>query len=120
MKAKNNVTLCICLLALMVLFVGTVRADLVTLAWDANTEPDLAGYRIFKHAEGGSYDYANPDWQGTATTCSISAPLQDTTYYFVARAFDASGNESGDSNEVSYRTADITPPAAPKNLRVNP
>jgi hypothetical protein len=73
----------------------------VTLAWDANTEQDLAGYRIFHREEGQSYQYNNPAWEGTATTCTISALDDNTTYYFVVRAFDTSDNESGDSNEVS-------------------
>ena len=30
---------------------------LLTLAWNANSETDLAGYRIFVRAEGESYNY---------------------------------------------------------------
>ncbi len=74
----------------------------VTLAWDANTEPDLDGYRIFVRAEGGSYNYTQPAWEGTTTTCTIHGLDDGTNYYFVARAFDTSNNESGDSNEVFY------------------
>lgn len=81
---------------------GAWAAD-VTLAWDANTESDLAGYRIFYREEGLNYDYNNPDWEGTATTCTIYGLDDHTTYYFVARAFDTSNNESGDSDEVCYR-----------------
>jgi len=43
----------------------------LSFTWDANTEPDVGGYRIFTHTEGGSYDYNNPAWEGTATTCTI-------------------------------------------------
>lgn len=112
----KKLTLFVLCLAIIFCAVSSRAAD-VTLAWDANSEPDLAGYRIFMHVEGDAYDYGTPDWQGTATTCTLMAPLQDTIYYFVARAFDDSGNESGDSNEVSYHTPDLTPPAIPKNLR---
>jgi len=88
---------------LLLLSPHSARAADVTLAWDANTEADLAGYRIFYREEGQNYDYNNPGWEGTATTCTISALNDNTTYYFVARAFDTSNNESGDSDEVCYR-----------------
>ncbi len=85
----------------------------ITLAWDANTEPDLAGYRIFVRAEGESYDYSQPDWEGTETTCTITGLADGANYYFVARAFDTSNNESGDSNEVLYEApAPNEPPTA--------
>ena len=86
----------------------------VTLEWDPNSEPDLAGYRVFSRMEGQSYDYANSSWEGTETTCTIYN-LDDTkTYYFVARAFDTEGLESGDSNEVCREAGTIPnqPPIA--------
>jgi hypothetical protein len=81
----------------------------VTLAWDANTEADLAGYRIFYREDGQSYDYDYPAWEGTDSTCTIYDLNNDTTYYFVARAFDEAGNESGDSDEVSYEPSNQPP-----------
>ncbi len=90
----------------------TAQATTVTLAWDANTEPDLAGYRIFARAEGESYDYDHPDWEGTETTCTLVLPEPYTNYYFVARAFDTAGNESGDSNEAVYEAPENQAPTA--------
>ncbi len=80
----------------------TVYSADITLAWDANGEDDLAGYRIYVRQEGQSYDYSNPAWEGTETTCTIYDLDDETTYCFVARAFDTSDNESGDSNEVCH------------------
>ncbi len=72
----------------------------VILEWTSNSEPDLAGYRVFLREDGQSYDYTNPSWEGTEAT-AIVYNIDDTkTYYFVARAFDSEGFESGDSNEV--------------------
>ncbi|NVM23550.1 MAG: fibronectin type III domain-containing protein [Desulfobacterales bacterium] len=74
----------------------------VILAWDPNSEPDLAGYRIFCRQEGESYNYGAPAWEGTEPSCAVYDLDYETTYYFVAKAYDTSGNESGDSNEVRY------------------
>jgi hypothetical protein len=74
----------------------------VTLAWDANGEDDLAGYRICHRQNGANYDYDNPSWEGTNTTCTVYNLDADITYHFVARAFDEAGNKSGDCDEVTY------------------
>lgn len=93
----------------------------ITLQWQANTEPDLAGYRAFMREQGQGYDYKKPAWEGTETSCPIKN-LDDTkTYFFVVRAFDTEGYESGNSNEVSlvYGTVpDGSPPGDPKTVTV--
>jgi len=81
-------------------FVTSVYADDVTLQWSPNSEPDLAGYRVFSREDGQSYDYANPSWERADTTCTIYNLDETKSYYFVIRAFDNEGFESGDSNEV--------------------
>jgi len=80
----------------------SVWAVNATLTWNANTEDDLAGYRIFYREEGQSYNYNSPAYEGTATTCIIPDLDDNTTYYFVVRAFDTSDNESTDSEEACY------------------
>ena len=72
----------------------------LTLEWDANSEPELAGYRVFSRQEGQNYNFDYPAWEGTQTTCTIF--YLDTAYYFVVRAYDTFGLESGNSNEVFY------------------
>ena len=77
----------------------------VTLAWDPNSEKDLAGYRVFYREDGQSYDYEDPAWEGSETTYAIYNLNDNTTYYFVVRAFDIWGSESSDSNEARYTPA---------------
>ena len=92
----------------------------VTLAWNPNCEEDLAGYRIFCREEGRGYDYNNPAWEAqldelenaNEPSCTINNLDDETTYYLVARAFDTSSNESGDSNEVCYELLENVAPTA--------
>lgn len=78
----------------------------VTLQWDPNSEPDIAGYKLFMRTEGSTYDFTWPEWQGSTNQCAVSELDENTTYYFVVRAVDSADNESGDSNEVRFRSAD--------------
>jgi len=80
----------------------------LSFAWDANTEPDLAGYRIFYRAKGQKYDYNHPAWQGTETTATIYNLDSNATYYFVSRAYDIYDNESENSVELCYENGVIT------------
>jgi PKD repeat protein len=74
----------------------------VSLEWAPNSEPNLAGYRVFCREQSQSYDYANPSWEGTDTYCTIYDLDETKTYCFVTRAFDIEGFESGNSNEVCH------------------
>ena len=80
----------------------------LSFEWDANTEPDLAGYRVFYREQGQNYDYNNPAWEGTETTCTISGLDDQKTYYFVSRAYDTYDNESENSVELSYIPGSLT------------
>lgn len=93
----------------------------VTLKWLPNSEPDLAGYRAFVREGSAGYDYKKPAWEGTETTCQIKDLDVSKSYYFVLRAFDTEGYESGNSNEVSLvkgTVPDGTPPIDPKTVTI--
>jgi len=80
----------------------------VTLAWDANTEPDLAGYKLYYGNSSGSYQLSVD--VGNQTSYTLSGLLDGRIYYFAATAYNLSVAESGFSNEVSKAIADVTPP----------
>ena len=73
----------------------------VALAWDLNSELDLAGYRIHWGLVSGHYAWTTD--VGSPTTASASLPVDDETYYFAVSAYNTAGLESDLSNEVSYR-----------------
>jgi hypothetical protein len=103
-RKKNIFTACKYFLLFIFLFFCFVTSGYamdVTLQWRPNSEPDLAGYRVFCREEGQSYNYTNPSWEGTNTTCTIHDLDKIKTYSFVTRAFDTKKLESGDSNEVN-------------------
>lgn len=72
----------------------------LTLIWNRNTKDGIAGYKIFSHEAGQDYNYDEPFWEGTNTSCSITDLDPNITYYFVARSFDILDQESSNSNEV--------------------
>lgn len=91
---------------------GIATAAQVTLQWDANV-PTPTGYRVFMRT-GAEYDFSNPAWQGTETTCTVTVP-DGLEAAFVARAYlpgNISGKEieSGNSNEVVFTPSAPEPP----------
>ena len=70
----------------------------VTLAWDANSESDIAGYIVYWGT--GSRNYDRSFNVGNTTQYTING-LQDLkTYYFAVRAVNTDGLQSSYSEEV--------------------
>ncbi|MBK5281300.1 MAG: fibronectin type III domain-containing protein [Nitrospiraceae bacterium] len=83
------------------LTVSAPATSSATLTWNANTDSDLAGYKIYRATTSGGYGATIATVPGNITTY-IAAGLQSgTTYFFVITAYDSTGNESPFSNEVS-------------------
>lgn len=71
----------------------------VNLAWDPNTESDVAGYKVYYGLGSRSYDRVVE--VGNSTSCVVTGLEQGRTYYFAATAVNTSNIESDFSNEVS-------------------
>lgn len=85
--------------------------------WTANTEPDMASYRLYRTDGARTLVGTIPH---PATTYDFSVIVPDNTQgtlTFVLTAVDTSGNESGDSN-VASRPFDLRPPAAPSGISI--
>jgi hypothetical protein len=75
----------------------------LTLNWDRNPEPDIAGYVLYWGTQPGVYPYS---WNvGNFTSQQVLGLDDATTYYFVARAYNTGGLMSPPSAEVSGRTS---------------
>jgi hypothetical protein len=87
------------ILALLILAVQTMAAE-VSVAWDANIEADLAGYKVF-------WDTVNPPVAnvfdiGNVTTYNITGLPDGQIVFIGVKAYDADANESGMSDILQY------------------
>jgi hypothetical protein len=88
------------IIALLFLFsAAPAVAGQLTLAWDPNPEPNIAGYRVAYGVASGVYT-ATLD-VGNVTTYTATNLTEGTRYYFVVYAYNASSQASPASGEVS-------------------
>ena len=94
---------------------ATAGDAVVDLAWNANAEPDLAGYEVRRAtAAGGPFQTIAT---GAGTAYSDLAVVNGTTYFYAVAAFDLSGNVSAPSAAASATPEDPTPPG-PSSVHV--
>lgn len=82
----------------------------VNLAWDANPESDVVGYRVHYGTTSGNYTASVE--AGNLTTNAIPGLASGVTYFFAITAFNASGLNSGFSNEITFMPGLQTAPTA--------
>jgi hypothetical protein len=73
----------------------------MTLAWNPNSEPDIAGYKLYYGTVKGTYEFAID--AGKQTSYTIPGLPDGVDYYFAVTAYNVYGFESGFSDEVSNR-----------------
>ena len=74
------------------------RTIQITLVWDRNPEPDIAGYNVYYGIISGEYTRMETVTEPTA----MIGVKGRKTYYFAVTAFNANGVESGLSEEVHW------------------
>ena len=79
----------------------------VTLAWEANSEPDLEGYVVYRKtgSPGPPYGYSSDLPEDELTDplhprVTLTGLSEDKEYYIALTAYDTDGNESRYSNDV--------------------
>lgn len=81
----------------------TSSIQAVILDWDANSESDIAGYRVRYGTSSGNHSSVVD--VGNSITATLSNLTVGTTYYFVVTAYNTAALESLPSNEVSVTVA---------------
>jgi len=104
-----------------VISVSTGIASSASLKWDANTEPDLAGYKVYHSAESAPLEGTLPLDVNNQTIATISGLDPAKSYKFAVSAYNTAGQESSFSNIVSLAeqlppTVAITSPADAVNV----
>ena len=108
------------LLACFVTF-NCVYAKDVTLQWNPNTEPDLAGYEVYyktgssgsPYTGTGAVEGNSPVDVGNTTTYTLHGLADGVTYFFAVKAYDTQGNHSDYSNEVTDPIGSGSAPGTP-------
>ncbi len=80
--------------------VTVIDTSKVTISWNANTESDLAGYKVYYDNTRGNY--SNKVDIGNQTRYELTGLVSGQAYYIVTTSYDSAGNESPFSNEVVY------------------
>jgi hypothetical protein len=96
-------------LALLLSGITSLTAQDLTLAWDANPESDIAGYRLHYGTTPGNYTQVKD--VGNTTTASVGDLVAGTTYYFVVSAYNTADLEGPASEEVSTTYRPVAPDA---------
>lgn len=100
---------------LLTFLVAETAAESVTLAWSANPEPDIAGYRVYYGTV--TAPYANSVDVGP-TTATITNLENGVTYTFAVTAYNTVGAESAYSQPIAYTVGSsrVIPEAVLHNL----
>ena len=113
----------ITLISFLLITTTSFTAKSVILSWSANSEIDLAGYRLYQSDTSDNYvfnDSTSPNLLidipcgPNDITCCTHTKMADSGpgKYYVVTAYDNNNNESLPSNEV-----ETLPPGKVKNLK---
>ena len=118
MDRRSSFALFLFCLVLPAFFLSPVFPSLclaknITLGWDANPEPDLEGYVIYRNIEspGPPYKYADELPEDELKNplnpqVTITGLNEDTRYYISVTAYDTQGNESYFSDQLCVEIVD--------------
>ena len=109
MRIKKPLLSTCAILSMVIAFTASQgQAAEVKLAWDPSAG-DPPGYKLY-------YGQASRSYQGSVdvgsdTDYTLTGLTDGQRYYFTATAYDAAGNESGYSNEVTTIASPSPPPS---------
>ncbi|MCD4720922.1 MAG: fibronectin type III domain-containing protein, partial [Desulfobacula sp.] len=89
---------------------GEIVNEDILLTWQANSENDISGYRVYYGTSSRNYGLPIPE---NGTEYSITGLNSGVTYYFAVSAVDTSGNESGYSSPEIIKTISVADTTSP-------
>lgn len=92
---------------------SAVASQHVGLSWKASPDPSVSGYRIYYGSTSGYY--TNYLTAGNVTNLEITGLVDNVTYFFAAKSYNAAGVESDFSNETIF-TGAVAQPGATLSL----
>jgi len=92
----------------VLIFSSSILAAKVSLTWEASNSSQVEGYKIHYGQNSSSNDYNNTVIVGNHTSYTVNDLEFNSTYYFVATAYDKGNRESPYSNQVSYTVSKNT------------
>ncbi len=95
----NHIRTLVCSVFVTLLWATPGSAEIMRLAWDANTEANVSGYRLSYGTSPGSHPTTVD--VGNQTTVLLNGFNAGQRYYFVVRAYDTDGATSPPSVEIS-------------------
>ncbi len=110
------------LLTTMMLLATATFANTVSFSWDRNTETDVTGYNLYRTTVAGSYNASNkvntvliPQTAVGTKPTFIDTTAPNSVVFYVIRAVNQAGLESGNSQEL---TANPLPPKPPTGFGI--
>lgn len=79
---------------------GTKSGSNIDLTWSANTESDLASYKVYRKANAGSFELLATVAAGTTSYSDRPSQINNNDYYYRITAVDSCPLESGASSQV--------------------
>ena len=102
------------LLLLLAAPAAMAQPNPVNLAWDPNTDPDIAKYRIYRgNVPGGPYSQIGEVNHPTITYSDTTIQFGVTYYYVATAVYSSPSGESGYSNEDGGRCVGGWAPGLP-------
>jgi hypothetical protein len=84
----------------------------VSIAWNANPEPDVVGYNVHL---GTTSNFLTVNQTVTTSAAKISNLTPSTTYFLAVQAYNSQGIESALSSQISFTTRPPEPEITVKN-----
>lgn len=95
---------------------GPVAYRDCALAWNPNTEPDLAGYRVYMGRNPNQLNRMRDVGLRTAFRCSEGDAAENGQWFGTVTAYDHSGNESAPAQAVPFEIVGWPDPVLPAQL----